>query len=91
MRLPDKRSFSVVGNIRLMEKRDASQVLKLYNKQLEFCVVKQKMSQDELIHKILPRDGLIYTYVVENKVESGKVEVTDFWCMKRVTNVVLNK
>lgn len=33
MRLPDPKSFSVVGNIRLMEKKDASQVLKLYQKQ----------------------------------------------------------
>jgi hypothetical protein len=39
---------------------------------------------------MMPRDDLVYTYVVENEVD-GKVIITDFWCMKRVTNVVLNK
>ena len=34
MRLPDLKSFSITGNIRKMEKKDASGVLKLYNKQL---------------------------------------------------------
>lgn len=48
------------------------------------------MSQEEVLHAMLPREGLVWTYVVENEV-NGKVEITDFWCLKRVTNVVLNK
>jgi glycylpeptide N-tetradecanoyltransferase len=90
MRLPDQKSYAIKGNLRPMEKKDASAVLKLYNKQLERSLVKQKLSQEELLHIMLPREGLIYSYVVENEVD-GKVQVTDFWCMKRVTNVVLNK
>jgi len=42
------------------------------------------------MHTMMPRDELIWTWVVENEVD-GKVQITDFWCMKRVTNVVLNK
>jgi len=90
MRLPDTKSFEITGNMRMMEKKDASGVLKLYNKQMEKCKVRQKMSQEEILHTMLPRDNLIWTYLVENEV-NGKVQITDFWCLKRVTNVVLNK
>lgn len=90
MRLPEKDSYSIIGNMRLMEKKDAAGVLKLLNKQLEGCQLKQKMSQEELLHTMMPRDNLIWTYVVENEVD-GQLTISDFWCMKRITNVVLNK
>lgn len=44
MRLPDTKSFKIIGTVRLMEKKDAAGVIKLYNSQLEKCLVKQKMS-----------------------------------------------
>lgn len=90
MRLPDLQSFRVVGNVRPMEKKDASAVLKLYNKQLENSKVKQKMSQEEILHAMLPRENLVFTWVVENEVD-GQIQITDFWNAKVVTNVVLNK
>ena len=73
-----------------MEKRDVSQVLKLYTAQLERCQVKHKMSQDEIMHYIMPREGFMWSWVVENMVD-GKLQITDFWSMKRQINVVLNK
>ena len=90
MRLPDTKSFNIVGNMRQMQTKDASAVLKLYNASVAHCKIRQKMSQEELLHTLMPRDGLIWTWVVENEVE-GKLQVTDFWSMKRVTNVVINK
>lgn len=65
-------------------------MLKLYNKKMETMQVFHKMSQDEVVHCFTPVENLIWTYVVENEVD-GKLMVTDFWHLKRSTNIVLDK
>jgi len=45
--------------------------------------IKYKMSQEDIMHHILPRDDIVWSYVIENEVE-GKPKITDFFCMNRL-------
>jgi len=86
--LPEKKSINLVGSMRPMLKKDASVVLKLFNAQMEKMLVRYKMSEAEILHYLLPRDGVLWTWVLESNVD-GKVAVTDFFSMRRMTQQVI--
>ena len=63
-----------------MEKKDISQVLKLYKQQMERCAkMYYKFSQDDISYFMLPKEGVVWTYVIED----DKKQVTDFFTMHR--------
>jgi len=52
--------------------QDISQVAKLLNDHLHSCYkVHMEFTAEEVAHWVTPRDGVVYSYVVEN--ESGKI------------------
>ena len=79
-RLPDKKNLNFKGQIRKMEKKDISAVMKLFNKHQEKYKIRHKMNQDDIIHFLLPKENIVWTYVIENDVE-GKMQVTDFFAL----------
>lgn len=88
MKLHEKKKINIVGNIRQMEKKDISQVFKLFQNQHGKYKLHYKLSQDELLYFILPRKDLVWTWVIENEVE-GKKTVTDFFSMTNITQTCL--
>ena len=67
-----------------MEKKDISTVLKLFNIQQQKYKMYYKMSQDDIVHWLMPKEDAVWTYVIENPNEKGKAEVTDFFSMYRL-------
>ena len=65
-RMPDKKGINLKGSVRLMEKRDITAVQKLYNEQVSKFKIYYKHSQEETIHFLIPKNDLVWTYVVEN-------------------------
>jgi hypothetical protein len=52
-----------------------------------------KWSQEDIMWFLLPKekDNLVWTYVIENNDENGKIEITDFFSMNRITQVCTDK
>ena len=84
-KLPNKSTINVVGNVRAMEKKDLPTIYKLYNQQVAKYKLFFKYSQDDLMHLLLPKDDIVWTYVIEGDEENGKPVVTDFVSMYRLT------
>uniref|UniRef100_A0A7S3MZS9 Glycylpeptide N-tetradecanoyltransferase n=1 Tax=Strombidium inclinatum TaxID=197538 RepID=A0A7S3MZS9_9SPIT len=89
-RLPDKQGTGLVGVIRPMLKKDLTAVLKLYHAQMAKTQIYYKMSQEEIAHFLLPKDDVVWTYVVEGEVD-GKSAVTDFFSMYRLSQTCTSK
>ena len=83
-RLPKKDSIKLKGTVRPMEKRDVPTVFKLFKDQQAQYKIQYKYNQDEIIHHLLPKPDVVWTYVVEDFV-NGKKVVTDFFSMYRLT------
>jgi len=74
-KVPAPQQADINGQPRLMLKKDIAQVYKLYNQEMEKrCKTYFYYSQDELLHQLMPKEGVVYTVVIENK---DKV-ITDF-------------
>ena len=74
-----------------MEKKDAPAVLKLFVAQQENCIIKYKMSQDELMHTLLYNDDVVRAYVVEGADPNDPLKpvITDFFSITYlVTNTI---
>ncbi len=69
-----------------MEKRDVKDVHALLNKYLERFDVHLHFSQQEIAHFLLPRNGVIDTFVVENETTR---EVTDFLSFYHLPSSIL--
>ena len=69
-----------------MEKKDISAVLKLQNNQQKKYKIHYKMSQEDIIHYLMPNDGVNWTYVIEGE---DKV-VTDFFSTFRLDQTCTN-
>lgn len=54
-----------------MTKKDLASVHKLFTNQQKKYVVNSKMSQEEIMHYLLPRPGVVWTWVIENENEKG--------------------
>lgn len=74
-KVPSLDDIKVKGNFREMQKKDISAVYKLLNNYLKQFKLYPVFTQDEIAHLLLPREGVVYTYVIED--EDTK-EVTDF-------------
>lgn len=72
-----------------MEKRDVPVVFKLFRDQQSKYKIQYKYTQDEIIHHLLPKEDIVWTYVVEDIV-GGKKVVTDFFSMYRLTQTCTN-
>lgn len=86
-----KKKIVIEGNIRPMEKKDAPAVLKLFVAQQENCIIKYKMSQDELMHTLLYNDDVVRAYVVEGADPNDPLKpvITDFFSITYlVTNTI---
>ena len=70
-RLPPKHTVQIIGNVRAMEKKDLSTVYKLFMEQMAKYKMYFKYSQDDLKHLLLPKDDVIWTWVIETE-EEGK-------------------
>tara|TARA_B110000305_G_C19289909_1_gene563645 strand:+ start:556 stop:1002 length:447 start_codon:yes stop_codon:yes gene_type:complete len=53
--------------------------------------VHYKFSQDDVVHWILPKDEVVWTWVIENEDEKGNKVVTDFFSMYRLTQTCTSK
>lgn len=69
-----------------MEKRDLAAVFKLFKDQQSKYKIQYKYTQDDIMHHLLPKEDIVWTYVVE---DSKKV-VTDFFSMYRLTQTCTN-
>lgn len=83
-KLPLRNGIEIQGTTRLMEKKDAAQVFKLWNIQQEKYKFRYKMTQEEILYYLLPREGISYTWVIENPIDNPdgkkpKFEITDFY------------
>jgi len=67
-----------------MLKKDLSAVFKLFNIQQAKYTFKYKVSQEEIMHYLLPKDEVVWTWVIENEVD-GKLQVTDFFSCHRLS------
>lgn len=72
-------------NMRSMEKEDIKSVHTLLNNYLKNFEVSQLFDEQEIKHLLLPRENVIYTFVVETK---GKV--TDFISFYKLSSLILN-
>ena len=86
-KLPDRNSINIIGTVRAMEKRDISTVLKLHNMQQKNYKVHYKMSQDDIIHYMFPKEDVVWTYVIEDSEKN----VTDFFSMYRLSQSCTSK
>ena len=84
-RLPPKQSIKLQGTARPMEKKDLPAVYKLYKAQVERYKLYFKYSQDDVMHLLLPKDDIVWTYVVDGVGAEDKSTVTDFISMYRLT------
>ena len=84
-KLPDKRTIKIVGEPRPMEKKDLVTVFKLYKDQVQKYKLFFKYSQDDIMHLLLPKDDIVWTYVIDGVDEKGNKAVTDFISMYRLT------
>ncbi|CBH16561.1 N-myristoyl transferase, putative [Trypanosoma brucei gambiense DAL972] len=70
-RLPDKTK---TRGLRLMEPADVPQVTQLLLKRLASFDVAPVFNEEEVAHYFLPREGVVFSYVVESPVGPGKDE-----------------
>ena len=71
-----------------MTTKDIPQVYALLKAYLACFAVAPQLSQEEVGHKFVPKDGINYTYVVENPETK---EITDFVSFYRLSFQILNK
>ena len=64
----------IKGGPRLMTKADYASVYALYKAKMANMKCAFKYTQDELGHQLMPRDGVVYTIVIEHNDKS----ITDF-------------
>jgi glycylpeptide N-tetradecanoyltransferase len=73
-KLPVESDVQVSGVFREMQKKDISAVFKLLQAHLKKYKLQPVYTQQEVAHLLLPRNNVIYTYVVEDEAKN----VTDF-------------
>ncbi|KAJ2851470.1 glycylpeptide N-tetradecanoyltransferase [Coemansia brasiliensis] len=88
LRLPPTPS---TPGLRLMRKGDVGQVRKLLNRFLKnrYEIVPVFKTDAEILHWLLPRDKVVWTYVVEDKDHPGRI--TDFFSFYSLPSTVLKR
>ena len=87
-KLADRKSLNIIGTPRLMQSKDIPQVYSLYKKMQDKFNFTFKWSQDEMAHYLMPREGIIYTLVVEN---TDQKTITDFISFYNLPNQILKQ
>ncbi|CDW71605.1 n-myristoyl transferase [Stylonychia lemnae] len=87
-KVPKMSEVYLIGEVRPLVQKDIAQVYKLLVTYLEKYQLKLRFSEQEVSHMLLPRDGVIYSYVVENP---EKKQITDFVSFYRLPSSVLKK
>ena len=82
--LPDKTQIS---GFRKMTEKDLEQIYELIKKKNNNYKIYEIFSKEELAHLILPRNNIVYTYVLED--ENNKI--TDFCSFYGLSRTILNK
>ena len=77
------------GFFREMQKKDLSDVLKLMKAHFTQFKLHPHYSQEEIGHLLLPRDKVVYTYVVENTEEKEGLRITDLVSFYRLPTQIL--
>ena len=67
--------------LRLMEADDVPQVTQIINKYLENVKVHIVFSEEEIRHFMLPRPGVVYSYVYDDNREGPITDVFSFYCL----------
>ena len=83
-KLPDKPA---TAGLRSMEPRDVPRVAALLNAYLGRFHLVPHLSEEEVRHWLLPRDDVVYAYVVE---PPGGGPVTDFFSFYSLPSTVIN-
>ena len=79
------------GFFREMQKKDLSDVLKLMKLHFSQFKLHPHYSQEEIGHLLLPRDKVVYTYVVENTEEKSELRITDLVSFYRLPTQILKQ
>lgn len=74
----------ITKNLRLMEERDAPQIAALLNSYMRSFDVVPYFSEEDARHQFVPREDIVYTYVVEN---DGKI--TDFFSFFSIPSSII--
>eukprot|EP01024_Parvocaulis_polyphysoides_P012371 TRINITY_DN1445_c0_g2_i10.p5 TRINITY_DN1445_c0_g2~~TRINITY_DN1445_c0_g2_i10.p5 ORF type:complete len:182 (-),score=38.90 TRINITY_DN1445_c0_g2_i10:1260-1805(-) len=82
-RLPED---PVTPGVRDMEEKDAPIITKMLNEYLKKFSIAPLMSNEEVVHWLMPRDDVVHCSVVENPVD-GKI--TDFFSFYSLPSSVL--
>ena len=64
--LPPKDTIEIIGKMRRMEEKDLDQVLKLYQDKMKTMRIYMDYSREEISWMMLPKEGCVCTYVVED-------------------------
>jgi glycylpeptide N-tetradecanoyltransferase len=70
-----------IPGIRLMDEKDVPQACALLNKFLSKFKLHQHFSEAEFAHWLLPREGVIHTYVVENPDSHKITDMLSFYAL----------
>lgn len=83
---PNLGQCDLIGNPRLMEKKDIQGVYDLFKKDQKKFKVHFKLSQEELAHLLMPIKGNLWTIVF---VDNDKNQITDFVTFYRTASTIL--
>ena len=87
--LPKKDRFNIIGNLRLMEEKDVKEVGRLFRETNEKYNIYPNFSKAELAHMLLPKKGVVATYVVDDPDKKGAL--CDFMSFTIMHQLVLNR
>eukprot|EP00347_Sterkiella_histriomuscorum_P012835 403367044 len=87
-KVPSMGEVNLIGEARPMTEKDVPQVFKLLTEYLKKFDVKLKFTEHEIAHMLLPRDGVVNSYVVYN---AEKKKITDFVSFYRLPSQILKK
>jgi glycylpeptide N-tetradecanoyltransferase len=86
--LQKESEIALIGNVREMTAKDVSKVTKLLNTELDKYKLRLKLTDKDVAHMILPRENVVYAWVVENP-ENG--QLTDFVSFYSLPSSILKK
>lgn len=87
-KIPKESEISIAGFPREMLKKDLSHVYALLKVHLGKFKLRPKLTMEEVGHLLLPRDSVIYSFVVEDPETKA---ITDFMSFYRLPTQILRK
>lgn len=85
---PQLSEVNLAGEARVMKEADIPQVHKLLTEYLKKFSLKLKLTKEELAHMILPREGVMSSFVVESVLNK---KITDFVSFYILPSAILQK